>query len=421
MRLTAAQTPTNDLAGAFGVKGIAHETGTDKGTIRLYSSWPSRPANQQQRSSTVGVAMTEAVNLALEIYGSAAGGYRLIYTPLNPDTDEYPGVWDAEREMANAVQAITDATCMAYLGTFSSRAAEVSLSLLNTGEPPVPVISGANTAPGLNRAIPGVTRAWEPHRYYPSGIRNYLRVAPTDDAQARAAARWISGQGKRRAAVLHDDTDYGSGLAAIFADTLVALGGEAPVFAQWVADAQTYLGLARDVAAAAPDHVYLAGIETEYVATLIRDLRAALGADVTLLLADGLMSEQLVAFTGAEAIEGAIATSFEVPSESFQGPAAIWADTLRERLTDYEPDVWCIGAFESAVAVIQAIDAVGDADRAAILDVLRGITGFRGITGTWDFDANGERSVVPISFHTATNGRFVIREVVQAPSAATAT
>jgi hypothetical protein len=80
----AIQTPVSDLAFAFGVEGIPHVTTTGKGTISLYSSWPSLPTNQQDQSSTVGQAMTEAVKLALDLYGHAAGGYRLAYTPLSP-------------------------------------------------------------------------------------------------------------------------------------------------------------------------------------------------------------------------------------------------------------------------------------------------------------------------------------------------
>ena len=50
------------------------------------------------------------------------------------------------------------------------------------------MISPCNTYPGLTRPFgPG-----EPDKHYPTGRRNYLRTALSDDLQGLFAARWAA-------------------------------------------------------------------------------------------------------------------------------------------------------------------------------------------------------------------------------------
>src|ERR1044071_5447273 len=73
--LAAAQ---DDKASSIGNPDIPHITTTDKGTIKLYSSWPLSGAMTQTGNDAVA-----AIKLALEDYGNAAGGFALEYTALD--------------------------------------------------------------------------------------------------------------------------------------------------------------------------------------------------------------------------------------------------------------------------------------------------------------------------------------------------
>ena len=63
---------------------------------------------------------------------------------------------------------------------------------------------------------------------------------------------------------------------------------------------------------------------------------------------------------------------------------------ITERL-GHAPDAYAVYAYETVVAVIQAIDHAGVKDRAAILDELFGTEGFVSLLGfTWSFNENGD-------------------------------
>ena len=87
--------------------------------------------------------------------------------------------------------------------------AQVGLATLNAAPGgPIPVISPSNTYAGLTRAGPA-TAADEPERYYPTGIRNYLRLLGADDAQGAGLALFLRDRNRRRVFMLDDGQGTG--------------------------------------------------------------------------------------------------------------------------------------------------------------------------------------------------------------------
>ena len=78
-----------------------------------------------------------------------AGGFALEYEALDDGIADDNGGWDPGVESANANQAITDADCMVYMGTYNSGAAKISIPIMN--EAGMAKISFANTYPGLTK------------------------------------------------------------------------------------------------------------------------------------------------------------------------------------------------------------------------------------------------------------------------------
>jgi branched-chain amino acid transport system substrate-binding protein len=73
---------------------------------------------------------------------------------------------------------------------------------------PLPIVSMGTTYLGLTRKGHGVATG-DPENLYPTGTRNYARMAPADDAQAAAAALYAQGLGVQRPYVLHHDDAWG--------------------------------------------------------------------------------------------------------------------------------------------------------------------------------------------------------------------
>ena len=146
--LAAAQ---DEGAASIGNPAIEHLTTTDKGVIRLYSSWPLTGAYEQ-----IGGDAVQAIQLALEDYGGAAGGFALEYEALDDGIAANNGGWDAGAESANANRTLSDPDAMVYMATYNSGAAKISIPIMN--EAGMAMISYANTYPGLTKAIRGRDR-----------------------------------------------------------------------------------------------------------------------------------------------------------------------------------------------------------------------------------------------------------------------
>ena len=265
----AAQDATPEAkASSIGNPAIPHITTTDKGTIKLYSSWPLTGAYEQ-----IGGDAVQAIKMALDDYGNAAGGFALQYQALDDGIAANNGGWDAGVESANANQVIADADAMVYLATYNSGAAKISIPIMNSAG--MAMISYANTYPGLTKAVEGATEQGEPDNYYPSGKRNYMRTVPADDIQGVAGANWAyETKGARKAYILDDQSLYGHGVAVVFNNQFKKLGGEVLGAEGYDPKAPDYQALMTKIADMGPDIVYVGATVDQNPAKVLLDMRS---------------------------------------------------------------------------------------------------------------------------------------------------
>src|SRR3954471_23235043 len=191
----AAEAPTAAAA--------APAAGGDAATIKIVSSLP-RTGSSKGQSDTV----VNAINQRLEQDKNQAcnGQFKVTYENMD-DATAAAGKWDPTQEANNANKAAADADVMVYIGTFNSGAAKVSIPILNQAG--LVMISPANTAVGLTKPFdPG-----EPDIYYPTKIRTYCRVIPSDDLQGAVGAAYAKELGAKKVYILDDNETYGKGIA----------------------------------------------------------------------------------------------------------------------------------------------------------------------------------------------------------------
>lgn len=409
----AAQDATPDAASAelspatVGSPDVEHITDTSKGTINLYSSWPMSGASEQ-----IGGDTAAAVELALEVFGNAAGGFALTYTPLDDGVAANNGAWDGAVEAENCAQVINDPDAVAYIATFNSGAAEVAIPIMN--EAGMGMVSPANTAIQLTKESDSNPEGY-PDVLYPTGTRNYMRVVPADDFQGAAGANYaVNELGRSRAFVLHDNQTYGKGVAQVFNDVFAELGGEVLGFEAFDANAPEYQALMTRIASTGADLVYLGAIVNLNASKLLQDMRTVMPADqVTFMGPDGLINQAFVDGAG-EAAEGALITFGGLPASALEGVGATWAEMMRERV-GHEPDAYASYAFEAGVVVLQAIDKVGEKDRAAILDAMFTTSNFRGLTNTWSFTETGDTDTSTLSVNVVKDGVITFGSTIAPP------
>lgn len=383
--------------------------GADKGTVEVWSSLPRQGSSKAQTDTIVN-----AIKLALEEAGNKAGGYTIVYKDVD-DSTAAAGKWDEATEIKNANDAVANDKLVAYIGTFNSGAAKLSIPILCAKG--IVMVSPANTYPGLTKA--GKGEAGEPDKYYPNGCaRNYTRTVPADDLQGLAGAVWAKKLGLTSAYVLDDTELYGKGIADVF--NKEAPGQGITVLGRDGIDgkATDYKALAEKIKATNPQLVYFGGITQNNAGQLWRDLRDAM-PDVKLMGPDGIFEGEFLQAAG-EAAEGTYITFGGIPPDKLTGKGAEFIAAYTAKYPDAPAEAYTAYGYEAAKVILAAIEraaATNPADtlalRAAVLKEVLATKDFAGVLGTWSFNAEGDTSLTEMSGQVVTGGKFVFSEIIK--------
>jgi branched-chain amino acid transport system substrate-binding protein len=236
-------------------------------TLTIYASVPLNGASRvNARAAMAGAGMALA-----EVRGRV-GKYRIKFKALDDSTVQR-GEWDPGQTTVNARLAVQDGTTAGYIGELNSGASAVSIPLLNRAR--IAQVSPASTAVGLTDAGPGASPG-EPQKYYPSGVRTFVRLAPSDAIQARAQVRLQKSLGCRRTYVLDDGEVDGVDTAASFSEIAQSAGLQVAGVQAFDPRATDYRSLAAAVAQTGSDCVLISAITESNAVLLTRQLATSL-------------------------------------------------------------------------------------------------------------------------------------------------
>ncbi len=118
------------------------------------------------------------------------------------------------------------------------------------------------------------------------GYENFFRVNASDDVQAAVDARFLAEHlGAQRIAVVHNDTEYGRGLAEALIKELALHNAEAVTNIEVGEGQGAYAAEIEEIQAANPDAIFYAGYEIE--APYLRYQLVEAGVDLPMLASDG--------------------------------------------------------------------------------------------------------------------------------------
>ncbi|MFN8390622.1 MAG: branched-chain amino acid ABC transporter substrate-binding protein [Bdellovibrionota bacterium] len=367
----------------------------DDTTIKLVSSLPRTGSANAQTTS-----MVNGIKMAIDEVGGKVGSYTVTYEDWD-DASPERGAWDPAIEAANADKAVKDPDVMAYIGTYNSGAAKISMPKLNQAG--LAMVSPANTWPGLTK--PGIGEPNEPKVYRPSGKVTYFRVVPADDIQGYIAAKFSKDQGAKKIFIIHDGELYGKGIAQMFKKSAGPLGLDIVGFEQIDTKASNYRSLAVKIKQYSPDIVYFGGTTQTNAGQLAKDLVAA-GVSGKFMVPDGCFESAFIDAAGKENLEGRVFITFGgVPGAQLTGKGKEFYENYKKRF-GIEPEGYSAYGYESAKVALDAIRRAGKKDRAAIVDALAATKDFEGALGKWSFDANGDTSLKTMSVNTVKDGQF---------------
>ncbi|HYY46327.1 MAG TPA: branched-chain amino acid ABC transporter substrate-binding protein, partial [Candidatus Angelobacter sp.] len=360
-----------------------------------------------------------AIELAVRQQGKI-DGFTLSYWPLD---DSLAAHANPVRGVENVDRMIDERRVLGMIGPFSSALAFDEIPEANQAN--LVMLSPANTNVCLTTQFCDQQQTAS----RPNGVNNYFRIAAPDPLQGRAMARYLESANpniKRVAAFAEwDPPPVGDLIIKEFAAELHRHGGE--LVLQTDLDAGTkdfskFLVTARDRGAQA---IYAVGDSSDKVCLARAQMTISLPGAV-FLGTDGVTgTSECLTDAGGNNADGMLSTYIDVDATATKdAKTRMIVDAYRKAYPKaLDISIYTFAAYDCAriliAAIAQAIKANhgGFPTRLQVVTAVAQMRGFKGVTGTYSFDANGDAISPLMSIWQVRNGKWVyLQKIDVSPS-----
>ncbi len=335
----------------------------------------------------IGIGVQQGAQMAVEdanVKGSVFGNARLKLVALDDQHNPTQAVLAANKLSADPAVA-------GVVGHFNSSCTKAASAIYH--ESRMAQITPASTNPDISR----------------QGFDTFFRVCATDDVQAPAAADFaFTKLGRRRIAIVDDQTTYGKGLATEFEKKFKALGGTVLRHDGITQGEKDFTPLLATIKSVGPELIFYGGVYPE-LALLLKQARK-MGLQVVWMGGDGIYDVTLVKLATPAVAEGVYATMLGVDPHTIP--------TAKDFVARYEARYGQIGSFsayayDATQVLIEALRRAGKNDREAVLKEVRAMRDFPGILGPLNFDEKGDAIGKSVGIFKIENGEFKFIEEVK--------
>ncbi|HAJ38896.1 MAG TPA: hypothetical protein DCL15_24795 [Chloroflexi bacterium] len=294
-----------------------------------------------------GQTILGGVRLAAAEINNAGGllGYRVVVRPLDDESDSEVAV-----SRAAEIQQAIDAgdRVLAVIGHLNSGQTLAAMEIYKN----LPLVVIAATASEQSLTA----------RNYD----NFFRVNANDSVQAAVSADFLADKlAARSVAVLHNNTEYGRGLAASLVQELQARGVAVTLQAEVAEGQSVYTQEVAQVKNVAPDAIFYAGYEIE--APYLRAALVGAGVDAPMLASDGAFLAATIDEANGAA-EGMYVSAF-APSPRNAADAK-WIEAYQA--VEYRnPDTYSVNGYVAMQVLAEAVRKANSLERAAVTNSLR--------------------------------------------------
>ena len=362
----------------------------------------------------LAVQIVAAIRLELKQMKFKIGDKSITYASCD-DSTAAKGSWDSQTCTNNASGYKTVKNFLGLIGTFNSGCAEIIAPVLNRAPGGgIAMVSPANTYVGLTKptGVPG-----EPGKYFPSGKRNYARVAVPDNFQGAADATFLQQKGIKSVYVLNDGEAYGSGIANNFVNACKALGITVLGNDKWDANQPDYQSLFQAVAAKNPQAVFLGGLISLHGGQLIKDKVKVLGdnSKVLLLGPDGFNDSATVTDAGAAAEGMYVTIGGQDPNALTNATGKAFVAAYKKTYKVDHLEAYTAYGAQAFLVLANAI-AKSDGTRASITKGLYNQSFPKGIIGSFKIDNTGDPNLGGVTVDQYVGGQQKIITVINPPA-----
>lgn len=402
-RIRAAAILAVAVLGLGGCGGLAPANQIAGKRLVIYMSSPLHGAG-----NFTARAQVNAARLALAQQGGRIGKYLIQLKVLDDSTPQSQG-WDPSQTSLDARLAAQDPDTIGYLGELNSGASAISIPVLNRAG--IPQVSPGSGAVGLTSAGPGASPG-EPVKYYPTGIRTFARVIPSDAVESEVQVGLEQRSGCRATYVLQDGELDGSTEAITFALTAQSRGLTVLGVQAYSPSATDYGALAASVAQTGAGCVLISALDGPSAARLARDVA------VNLPDAHIFASSTLDQPSFTEASKGGLAPALDsrvlLVSPALE-PAA-YPPAGRAMLAAYAlkfgpAPPQAVFGYAAMALMLDAIRRATDngrkpARRSKVVSELFARGTHQSILGPYGIDSNGDTTIRTYGIYRVVNGRL---------------
>lgn len=365
-------------------------------TLTIYVSVPLHGVTAES-----GAAILNGAQMALDEVHRRIGRYTVVLKRID-DSNPTKGGWDPGRTSDDARLAATDPTTIGYVGDEDSGASAISIPVLNRAG--IPQVSPTSTAVGLTSSEPGAAPG-EPDKYYPTGVRTFARVAPSDAVQAAVQVHLQRSLGCARTYIVEDGEVDGEDLATSFDLAARAAGVHVVATQEFDPRATDYRSLAASISSTGSRCVLITAISDSNAVALTTQLAAALPR-VRIFGGAGLAES-----TYAQDLRAArvIITSPALGAGAYPPAGRAWLATYSRRYGPPEPDA--ILGYEAMRVLLGAIVRATDrgrkvAERSNVVKAIFTTPASRGVLGSLEIKSDGDTSLRRMGVWIATAGKL---------------
>jgi branched-chain amino acid transport system substrate-binding protein len=296
------------------------------------------------------------------------------------------------KEAVNVANRITsDAAIMGVVGHFNSGCSIPASAIYARAH--LPMVSPASSNPELTYQQLSENWRWP---------RCIFRVNTTDDVQGAFGAEFAAQTLKlKNAAIVHDKTSYGQGVAEEFRKRFVALGGKALSFDGIQVGEKDFKALLTRIKATGPQMIYFGGIFNEG-GLIVRQARE-IGMKAPFLGSEANYDQEFLRIAGPAA-EGAYVTYLGSPPDLLPS-AQQFIEKYKARYPNQDVRAYDHYGYEITTIFLDALAQVGP-DRDKIIEYLHQVK-HEGVLGTTSFDEKGDTLNKTITLFVVKDGQFV--------------
>jgi branched-chain amino acid transport system substrate-binding protein len=391
------------VSSACGLGGTFAES--SKGDIVIAYDGPLSGA-----AGVPGSPVMTGARFAVETSGLVSG-YRVSFLPFD---DAVNGSPYPDKAIENLREMIANAKVLGMVGPFNSPIAVAMIPVANRAG--LAMISPSTSFPCLTQPLPGC--APQPAELRRSGANNFFRISATDPDQGVVMAQYAVGSLKvRKVAVFSDSTGFGRIVADSFSKAFATVGGTVVLRRDFDLpppdDFRPFLIAARD---AGTEAIFAGAVSTNKACVVRAQMQGIFTPDIFFLGTDGISSTtDCVKDAGANANDNVQASiAVDDPAQSSDPDVKRVVAAYREKFPgDTNLSAWTFAGYDAAKILLQAIGRAIEANggkfpsRQQVIDAVAKTTDYRGVTGVYTFDANGDVTHPVLSIYRISAGRWV--------------